>query len=321
MSAPKSSLNSEFVISPIAGKIGAEVSGLRLGAELDSATIEKIRQALFRFKVLFFRKQQHLDERALEGFGRLFGELVPHPTIPSLKGTDHILDVDGNTGVRASLWHTDVTFVEDYPQVSILRALVVPSSGGDTVWANTAAAYESLKPPLRALAEELWAVHSNRSDYGGYPTGKPEALKRYHEVFTSTIYETQHPLVRVHPVTGEKTLVLGHFAQRIVGLSAMESAHLLALLQSHITRLENTVRWRWAVGDVAIWDNRATQHSAVDDYGDQPRILRRVTVAGEAPVSVAGKQSFSLRKLEGSKANAAPNASGGHGSGTTASIN
>ncbi len=300
MSTIKLSGSNDLTIRPIAGKIGAEVGGVHLGESVDSVTIEKIRAALYRFKVLFFRDQQHLDEPAQEGFGRLFGPLVPHPTIPSLKGTEHVLDVDGNTGVRASLWHTDVTFVEAYPQISILRALVVPSYGGDTVWANTAAAYDSLKPPLKTLANDLWAVHSNRSDYGGYPTGRPEALKRYHEVFTSTVYETQHPLVRVHPVTGEKTLVLGHFAQRIVGLSSAESAHLIGLFQSHITRLENTVRWRWAVGDVAIWDNRATQHSAVDDYGDQPRILRRVTVAGDAPVSVSGKQSFSLRKIDAS---------------------
>jgi len=311
----------DLVVSPIAGKIGAEVSGVRLSENLEPAMVEKIREALFRFKVLFFRGQQHLDEPAQEGFGRLFGPLVPHPTIPSLEGTEHILDVDGNTGVRASLWHTDVTFVEAYPQISILRALVVPNSGGDTVWANTAAAYESLKPALRTLAEDLWAVHSNRSDYGGYPTGKPEALKRYHEVFTSTVYETQHPLVRVHPVTGEKTLVLGHFAQRLVGLSASESAHLIALFQSHITRLENTVRWRWAVGDIAIWDNRATQHSAVDDYGDQPRILRRVTVAGDAPLSVAGKQSFSLRKIDASTIRALSASGVGQETSQTSSVN
>jgi alpha-ketoglutarate-dependent taurine dioxygenase len=286
-----------LLIRPVAGRIGAEVSGLRLSGDLDPVTVDAVRSSLYRFKVLFFRGQEHLDEHGQEAFGRLLGELVPHPTIPSLKGTQNVLDVDDATGARASAWHTDVTFVDAYPQISILRALVVPAYGGDTVWANTAAAYQSLTPQLRDLADNLWALHSNRSDYGGYPTSKPQALHRYHEVFTSTVYETQHPLVRVHPGTGERTLVLGHFVRRIVGVSPADSAHLMALFQGHITRLENTVRWRWAVGDVAMWDNRATQHSAVDDYGDQPRTLRRVTVAGDVPVSVDGKSSVLRRKI------------------------
>jgi len=289
--------SSDLLIRPVAGKIGAAVSGLRLAGDLNPVTVDAIRKALYRFKVLFFRGQEHLDEDGQEAFGRLFGDLVPHPTIPSVKGTQNVLDVDGTTGARASAWHTDVTFVDAYPQISILRALVVPEYGGDTVWANTAAAYQSLTPQLRDLADNLWALHSNRSDYGGYPTGKPDALKRYHEVFTSTVYETQHPLVRVHPGTGERTLVLGHFVQKILGVSSADSAHLTALFQGHITRLENTVRWRWAVGDVAMWDNRATQHSAVDDYGDQPRTLRRVTVAGDAPISADGKRSVLRRKI------------------------
>jgi taurine dioxygenase len=207
------------------------------------------------------------------------------------------LDVDG-AEARASSWHTDVTFVDAYPQISILRALVVPEFGGDTVWANAAAAYQSLTPPLRGLADNLWALHSNHSEYAGFrPSAKPEPLKRYREIFTSTVYETQHPLVRVHPGTGERSLLLGHFVQKIVGLSSADSAHLFALFQGHVTRLENTVRWHWSAGDVAMWDNRTTQHTAVDDYGDQPSVLRRVTVAGDVPVSVDGNNSFLRKKV------------------------
>ena len=289
--------HSDLLVRPVAGRIGAEVVDLRLTGDLDQSVVDAIRKALYRFKVLFFRGQEHLDENEQEAFGKLFGELVSHPTIPSVEGTQHVLDVDGAKGARASLWHTDVTFVDAYPQISILRALVVPEYGGDTVWANTAAAYQSLTPHLRTLADNLWALHSNGSDYGvSFPTHNPQASKRYHEVFRSTVYETQHPLVRVHPGTGERTLVLGHFVQKILGVSSADSAHLFALFQSHVTRLENTVRWRWSVGDVAIWDNRATQHSAVDDYGAQPRTLRRVTVAGDLPVSVDGKESFIRKK-------------------------
>ena len=103
-------------------------------------------------------------------------------------------------------------------------------------------------------------------------------------------------MVHVHPQTGERSLILGHFLQRILGFSSSDSAHLFAILQGHATRIENTVRWRWQAGDVAIWDNRATQHRAVDDYGDQPRVVRRVTIAGEVPVSVDGRRSATRRK-------------------------
>jgi len=287
----------EVQVRPVAGRIGAEVTGLRLGGDLEQAVVEAIRRALYRFKVLFFRNQD-LDEAEQEAYGRRFGDLVPHPTIPSVRGTEHVLDVDGAKGARASLWHTDVTFVDAYPQISILRALVVPEFGGDTVWANTASAYQSLSPQLQELADKLWAIHTNKSDYGSsFPARSPEALKRYQEVFQSTVYETQHPVVRVHPGTRERTLVLGHFVRQILGVSTADSSHLFALLQGHITRLENTVRWRWSAGDVAMWDNRATQHSAVDDYGDKPRILRRVTVAGDVPISVDGQTSVLRKKV------------------------
>ncbi len=279
-------------VRPVAGRIGAEVHGLRLSGALQPATIRAIRQALGAHKVLFFRGQTHLDEAGQEAFGRLFGSLVPHPTVPSLQGTDHVLDVDGSRGERASSWHTDVTFVPDYPAISILRSVTAPERGGDTLWANTAAAYAELPEPLRALADRLWALHSNVYDYVGDRQNKSEqALHRYQSVFTATRYETEHPLVHVHPETGEKALILGHFVQRILGLTSTDSRLLLELFQSHVTRPENVVRWRWAPGDVAVWDNRATQHRAVDDYDDQPRIVRRVTIIGEPPVAVDGRRS------------------------------
>src|SRR5439155_2943378 len=133
---------------------------------------------------------------------------------------------------------------------------------------NTAAAYESLPAPLKQLADSLWAVHSNAYDYAAVRSHATEADKKYYEdVFTGTIYETEHPVVRVHPETGERTLLLGNFVQRFVGYSKSDGQKLFDLLQSHITSPENTVRWRCQAGDVAIWDNRATQHYAVNDYG------------------------------------------------------
>ncbi|MFB9325543.1 TauD/TfdA dioxygenase family protein [Paenibacillus aurantiacus] len=282
----------------VAGKIGAEVKGIRLSADLEPAKLEAIRQELLRHKVLFFRGQGHLDDAGQEAFAKAFGEPVAHPTVPIKQGTSYVLELDSQHGGRANSWHTDVTFVAAYPQASILRAVVVPEAGGDTVWANAAAAYDDLPPHLKELADKLWAVHSNDYDYAARKTeATAEDIKRHKEVFASTVYETEHPVVRVHPETGERSLLLGHFVKRFVGLPSPDSAHLFAVLQSYVTRLENTVRWRWAEGDVVIWDNRATQHYAVNDYGDRHRVVRRVTIDGDVPVSVDGRRSVTRTPL------------------------
>jgi taurine dioxygenase len=211
--------------------------------------------------------------------------------VPSKEGTQ-ILELDSNHGGRANSWHTDVTFEVAYPQVSILRAVTLPPYGGDTVWANTAAAYDELTPALKTLAENLWALHGNDYDYAATRvTPDAHGAKRYQEVFTRRLIQAEHPLVRVHPETGERTLVSGHFIKNFIGYNTQDSDHLFAIFQNHITRLENTVRWRWAEGDVAIWDNRATQHYAINDYGDAHRVMRRITVSGDAPVAVDGQRS------------------------------
>jgi taurine dioxygenase len=285
-------------VLPVAGRIGAEIRGVRLRADLSPDVVAKIRSAWLEHKVVFFRGQHHLDDASQESLTTLFGgPAIGHPTIPSIAGTRFITELDSHQGGRANTWHTDVTFVDAYPRASILRALVVPAAGGDTVWANTAAAYRELSPDLRELADKLWALHTNEYDYQARRTGATASdLRYYREVFTSTVYETEHPVVRVHPETGERTLLLGHFVKKLVGLSSFDSTHLFNVFQEHVTRHENTVRWRWAVGDVAVWDNRATQHYAINDYGDQRRLVRRVTVDGDVPVSVDGRRSVTRSK-------------------------
>lgn len=285
-------------IHPVAGRIGAEIRGVHLSGELDAATVEAIQQALVQYKVIFFREQAHLDDQSQEAFAHLLGEPIAHPTVPVRDGTRFLMELDGTRGQRANSWHTDVTFVDAYPKASILRSVLAPKSGGDTVWANTSSAYNDLSIELRALADTLWAVHSNEYDYAARkPDVSLEKLEEYRKVFTSTVYETEHPVVRVHPVSGEKTLLLGHFVKRLKGYSLADSAQLFNLLQGYVTRLENTVRWRWSTGDVAIWDNRATQHYAVDDYGTQERIVRRVTLKGDVPVGVQGQRSQTIKGL------------------------
>ncbi|WP_322069127.1 TauD/TfdA dioxygenase family protein [Paraburkholderia bannensis] len=291
--------NGELSIHPITGRIGAEIRGVRLSGDLQPAALEAINAALLRHKVIFFRDQTHLTDQEQEAFAKLLGEPVAHPTVPVREGTEYLLELDSLHGGRANSWHTDVTFVDAYPKASILRGVTNPEVGGDTVWANTATAYDDLPDSLKTLAEQLWAVHSNDYDYAAAASYARNTLteqakaayERYREVFVSTRYETEHPLVRVHPESGEKTLVLGHFFKRFVDLPGSASNHLFEVFQGYITRLENIVRWRWQAGDVAIWDNRATQHYAVNDYGDARRVVRRVTLAGDVPVSVDGRKS------------------------------
>jgi taurine dioxygenase len=288
-SAPTGALE----IVPIGGKVGAEVQGIRLSGQLGETEIASIRQALAEYKVLFFRGQQHLDDAEHEAFAKQLGELYSHPTVPTKPGTSSILELDSHHGGRANVWHTDITFVDAYPSASVLRSVVIPATGGDTVWSNTVAAYNSLPAELQALADSLWAIHTNDHDYAAKrPDRSKEENQAYRKRFASTVYETEHPVVRVHPDTGEKSLLLGGFVKKILGVSASESARLFEIFQEHVTKLENTIRWRWSVGDVVIWDNRATQHIAVNDYGDQHRVVRRVTLAGEVPVGVEGKPSF-----------------------------
>jgi len=293
-------------ICPLTCRIGAQIANIRVSGDLPDASIAAIEGALSTYKVLFFRNQDHLDDGEQERFAARFGHLATHPTAPVRAGSAAILELDSTDGRgRADRWHTDITFVDAYPKISVLRGVVIPPVGGDTVWANTVAAYEGLPPALKSLAESLWAVHSNLYDYAAVrPQGSAAAAKYYEEVFTSTVYETEHPVVRVLPRDGKRSLVLGHFVRRFSGYSQSDSNHLFEMLQSHVTKLENTVRWRWKAGDVAMWDNSATQHCAINDYGDQKRVVRRSTVMGEVPVSIDGRTSMTRCKMTKSVASA-----------------
>ena len=236
------------------------------------------------------------------------------PGLPAVSHIRHTLDVTRNAFSKGLPAH-GIELAEDLErQIALYDAstvaavivepisgsagVVIPPVGGDTVWANTAAAYAHRPEPLKALARSLRAVHGNDYDYAGSRAASPDVgdagTVAYRKLFTAQVIESEHAVVQRHPITGELVLLVGHFAKRLVGLNAAESSQLLAQLQSHITTLENTVRWRWTQGDVAIWDNRATQHYAINDYGDQHRVVRRVTVVGEAAVGWDGSASVQL---------------------------
>jgi alpha-ketoglutarate-dependent sulfate ester dioxygenase len=288
-------------VTQVGGRIGAIVGGLRVGGDLAPAQVAELRSALLRHKVVFLRDQQRAGDPEQQAFAELLGPLTkPHPTVSG--DGQAILPIDSEQG-KANSWHTDVTFVDRVPAISVLRAITLPPYGGTTVWANTAAAYQGLHPSLKALVGGLRAVHSNLYDYvaerpqlGGIDVREQD----YREEFRHLEFETEHPVVRIHPETGEPTLLLGHFVRSFPGLSSVDFQDLFGLLQRQVTRLENTVRWTWRDGDIAIWDNRATQHYAVADYGNLPRLLHRVTVAGDIPIGISGDTSI-VRKGDASQ--------------------
>jgi len=288
------SVSTRLGIRKLSARIGAEITGLGPGLELDQDTVAAVRAALNEHKALVFRGVD-LDDDAQQRFARYFGELTTaHPTVPAAAGAPNVLPVDSEDG-RANHWHTDVTFVLNPPQASTLRSIVIPPYGGETLIANAAAAYAGLPGPLRAFADTLRAVHTNDYDYAVPPESLDEAERARREVFIAVKYETVHPVVRVHPLTGERGLFIGGFAQRVAGLSAGESRDILRLLQAYVTRPENVLRVSWEPGQLVLFDNRITQHYAVDNYDDLPRRLNRVTVAGDIPVGVDGRPSHSVQ--------------------------
>jgi alpha-ketoglutarate-dependent sulfate ester dioxygenase len=284
-------------VRPLTCRIGAAIEGANIAGTLDEPTIEAIRAALITYKVVFFRNQQNLDAETHVAFARRFGQVTRgHPTVPSPNDRPMIFHLDSDDFGRADHWHTDVTFSMHPPSFSILRAAQLPELGGDTMWADTQSAYERLPLPLRSFAEQLRVVHTNAYDYGrNFEAQQSDGERANRDRITAIVFETEHPLVRVHPETGHKCLLLGGFAQHISGLSSGVSADLLRIFQSYVLRPEHLVRWQWHAGDVAMWDNRSTQHYAVNDYGQARRRMERVTVSGDVPLGVDGIPSRSIQ--------------------------
>ena len=273
-------------ISPSTPTIGAEISGLDLDRPLTAVEADLLRAAWLRFKVVFFRDQDISHESHVR-LGRLFGDLEGHPVIPSVEGFPEILRIEGVEGVQLTAetlgafqaynkWQTDVTFRQQPSIASILRARVLPPLGGDTMWADTAAAYAGLPQPVKDRIEGLEAEHDIVRSFGGRVSEEKRAQ------LARDFPPVRHPVVRTHPETGEKILYVNYtFTSRIVGVSEEESDSLLRLLFDRIKVPEYQVRFRWTPNAIGIWDNRSTQHYAVGDYWPAHRVLERVTVSGD----------------------------------------
>ena len=271
-------------VVPLTGTFGAEIRGVDLSEPFDAAWL---RDQLHDHRVLVFRDQD-VDRPTQVRLGSALGPLTPaHPVVPGDGDFPEILELDAAEGGRNARWHTDVTFVPEPPAYSVLVAEVVPPHGGDTLWADLRTAYERLAPSLRSTVDQLEAVHRiTPLAYWGEPfdTGLRREDAADLLARAATVPPVIHPVVRIHPATGRPNLFVNPgFTSHLVGLSRIESEHLLALLYAHETQPELTLRHHWRSGDVVMWDNHSTLHYAVDDYPGSSRRMRRVTVRGDAP--------------------------------------
>ena len=256
-----------LTVTPLAAALGAEITGLDL-AGVDSSDADTIMDLLVEHKVLFF-PGQHMSVADHVDLARHFGELEAHPNLknPTLNHPE-IFELVASAGGIADEWHTDLTFMSSPSVMSVLNMVTCPAVGGDTMWTNLCLAYEALSSPMKELCDGLTALHD------AHPHNRSDAM-------------AVHPVVRVHPVTGDKVLYVNeHFTRRIVEMSHDESEALLGLLTNWVKQSRFTIRYQWSEGTIAMWDNRSTQHSVLNDF-DGERIIQRATVMGDRPEGVA----------------------------------
>jgi len=249
-------------VGRLSGSLGAEIRGIPL-EKVGPREAEAIKDLLIDHLVLFF-PDQHLDPKTHIAFGRHFGKLEGHPNVVGSSELQELFELRASRGAIADEWHSDLTCQAQPSVLAILNMVKCPTVGGDTLWSNMYKAYDELSPPLKELCEGLTALHDAQ------PHGRPDQM-------------AVHPVVRVHPVTGRKSLFVNeHFTRRIVELSHQESEVLLRHLTRWAANPRFTVRYHWAEGTIAMWDNRCTQHFVMDDFAEE-RIIQRVTVMGDEP--------------------------------------
>jgi taurine dioxygenase len=270
-------------IHPVAGALGAEVSGLELARPLDDATVAALRQAWLEHLVLFFRDQA-LSPAQFLAFARRFGEPIEYPFVRGLDDYPEIIPVLKLEHERVNfggVWHSDTAYLDVPPMASMLVAREIPPFGGDTLFANMYLAYETLSDGMKRMLDGLVAVNSS-AKADASRTREDRMKDRAREAARD--YVAAHPVVRRHPETGRRALYVNvAHTVRFDGMTEEESAPLLAFLFQHQIRPEFTCRFRWRPGSIAFWDNRCAQHHAINDYRGHRRLLHRVTLAGDSP--------------------------------------
>ncbi len=272
-----------FDLVPMAGALGAEVRGLDLSVPLNGDQTQALREALNQHQVIFLRDQD-IGPAAQRDLALTFGPLQSHPaydTIPDFPEIT-ILESTPDKPTKIEAWHSDMTFREHPPMGTVLRAVITPPKGGDTMWASMTAAYDALSAPMQDFLQGLTAVH----DFAwGFKESLAEPGGR--ERLAAAVAANPpvvHPVVRTHPETGSKLLFVNSlFTTHIQELSRQESEQVLTFLYEHIRTPEFTVRFTWSPNSIAIWDNRSTQHKPVNDYFPAHRRMERITIDGDRP--------------------------------------
>ena len=272
-------------LTPLAGALGAEIEGadLRSGADWKA-----IMQAFVQYSVLVFRDQR-LEPDDLMKVSARFGEPCFYPFVTGIEGYPHIFEVVKEEHESINFggnWHSDTTYLKEPPLATLLYAVEVPTHGGDTLFTSTRAAYDALSEGMRRVVDRLVGLNSAGLKHSGGRSNLHKDIKgmRVHDTETATTYEAEHPVARTHPETGRKALYLSRsHTIRFRDMNEEESRPLIDFLHQHLIRPEFTCRVRWRPGTLTVWDNRCTQHNAVNDYHGQRRRMRRITVGAQAP--------------------------------------
>ncbi len=274
-------------IAPLAGALGAEILGVDLRT-LDGNGWEEVHRAFLQYSVLAIRGQK-LEPADIMKVGARFGEPCHYPFVTGMEDYPYIFEVVKEPEDKKNFggaWHSDTTYLKQPPLATLLYAVETPSHGGDTLFTNTAAAYDALSDGMRKVVDTLVGVNSAELKYAGGRTAQHGKIKtmKIHDTESADQYLSEHPVARTHPDTGRKALYASRaHTTHIKGMTEEESAPLLGFLFQHQTRPEFTCRVRWAPGTLTVWDNRCTQHNAVNDYHGQRRRMRRLTVGAQTP--------------------------------------
>jgi alpha-ketoglutarate-dependent taurine dioxygenase len=273
-----------ITVTPIAGALGAEITGVDLSSPLDGDGVHEIRKALLDHLVIFLRDQD-LTPASYMAFAEAFGTPIEYPLLPGIEDYPFITEIvklEHQTTNFGGMWHSDTTYLETPPMGSMLYALEVPPHGGDTLFANQYLAYETLSAPLRNFLDGLTAI--NTSAKADISKTREDMISKAGAAAQAHDFFAEHPVVRTHPETGRRSLYVNvSHTSHFKGMTEAESAPILNFLFEHQVRPEFTCRFRWRPGSLAFWDNRATQHNPINDYHGYRRVMRRITLAGDRP--------------------------------------
>lgn len=272
-----------FDVTPVAGALGAEIRGIDLGSELSAGQTAEIRRLMVEHEVIFFRDQDIPPDRQ-KALALSFGPLQTHPAYATVEGFPEItiLESTAENPTKIEAWHSDMTFRQHPPLGTVLRSVVIPERGGDTLWSSMTAAYAGLSEPMKQFLEGLTAVHDFAHGFKE-SLAEPGGRERLADAVAANP-PVRHPVIRVHPESGRKVIFVNSlFTTHIEGLSGAESDAVLQFLYRHIETDEYTCRFNWEANCLAIWDNRSTQHKPINDYFPQHRMLHRITIDGDKP--------------------------------------